>query len=279
MAVKVRSVFLVVALVLVIITGGAPARGETAGDQKSGGVPKGDCKDEKNCIVDEALGAVKGSVLRQEEGSFPDESGDEDYSISDPLYPWNVAMYHFNDTFYFWFMKPLSQGYRFVVPDDARVLVGNVYDNVTSPISVLNNLFQLKFYRAFVGVVRLAINSTLGVGGLRDCAKDCFGIRPYGEDMGRTLGYWGAGHGIYIVWPVLGSSSLRDTFGFVGDRFMNPLFYVDPAVLSIGLSAHDKVNDLSFHLGDYEALKEAAIDPYVSLRNGYVQFRKRAYHQ
>ena len=198
------------------------------------------------------------------------------HHIADPVYPWNLAMYHFNDKFYFWLMKPLTQGYKAAVPEDFRVLFGNFYKNLLAPVHIINNLFQLKFDRAGIELLRMAVNTTMGVGGLRDCARACYGIRGHREDLGQTLGFWGAGHGFYIVWPVLGPSSLRDTFGLAGDYFLSPTAYIEkPLTVTLGLSMHEAVNSLSFRLGDYEAIKKAAIDPYVALRDGYVQHRNR----
>ena len=91
--------------------------------------------------------------------------------------------------------------------------------------------------------------------------------------FGQTLGYYGVGQGFYLVWPFLGPSTARDTVGFGGDYVLSPHDVVTSFLVSSGLRVHERVNSLSFHLGDYEALKKAAIDPYVSLRNAYVQNR------
>ena len=88
------------------------------------------------------------------------------------------------------------------------------------------------------------------------------------------MGAYGIGNGFFIVWPFIGPSTLRDTVGFVGDGFLNPISYVDPAEASIAIRFYDRVNETSFRIGEYEAIKEAAIDPYDAIRNGYIQFRK-----
>lgn len=107
-----------------------------------------------------------------------------------------------------------------MVPRDIRQLVRNFYRNVSSPIRIVNSALQRKLRNAGAETVRLLINSTLGVGGLRDCAEQCFGITAVYEDFGRTLGHWGLGYGFYIVWPFVGPSSARDTLGGVGDAFL-----------------------------------------------------------
>jgi len=196
--------------------------------------------------------------------------------IADPIEPWNRAMYHFNDKFYFWLLKPVTRGYKAAVPEDFRGLFGNFYRNLKAPIRIVNNMLQGKPGYAGKELVRLLINSTVGVGGLRDCAGECFGIKGRDADFGQTLGKYGVGFGFYIVWPILGPSCPRDTVGFAGDWLLRPTTYLssnwfDP--VSIGLYAHEAVNTTSFHLGDYESIKAAAIDPYVAIRDGYVQHR------
>ena len=196
--------------------------------------------------------------------------------IADPIEPWNRAMYHVNDKFYFWLLKPVTRGYKAAVPEDFRGLFSNFYENLKAPIRIVNNMLQGEPGYAGKELARLVINSTIGVGGLRDCAGECFGIKGRNADFGQTLGKYGVGFGFYLVWPVLGPSSPRDTVGFVGDWLLRPATYLssnffDP--VSMGLYVHESVNTTSFHLGDYEALKAAAIDPYVAIRDAYVQHR------
>ncbi|OPX97627.1 MAG: putative phospholipid-binding lipoprotein MlaA precursor [Syntrophorhabdus sp. PtaB.Bin047] len=196
--------------------------------------------------------------------------------IADPLRPFNVAMYHFNDKLYFWLWKPASTGYSYIVPLPFRNLFRNFYRNLTAPVRILNNLFQGKPGYAGEELAKLLINSTVGVGGLRDCAEECFGIKGRDADFGQTLGKWGLGPGFYLVLPFLGPSSPRDGFGFLVDWTMRPQTYVGTEFFdyqNVGLFAHEKINSTSFHLGEYEALKKAAVDPYVSMRDIYIQYR------
>jgi phospholipid-binding lipoprotein MlaA len=199
--------------------------------------------------------------------------------IADPLFTWNKGMYYFNDKFYFWLLKPVSQGYSAVVPEGMRVSISNFYENISTPVRFINNLLQLKFKSAGNELVRLFANTTFGVGGLGDFAKDKMDIKWHDEDFGQTFAHYGIGQGIYNVWPFLGSSSLRDSIGFVGDRFLHPLSYVGASEISLGAAtgiyAHEEVNDITFHIGEYEDLKKAAIDPYISIRDAYVQHRKK----
>jgi phospholipid-binding lipoprotein MlaA len=200
-------------------------------------------------------------------------------TIADPLEPWNRAWYHFNDKLYFWLLRPAAEGYKYAVPEDFRFLFANAYDNAKAPVTVLNNLFQLKFRGFLTELLRFVINTTMGVGGLRDCAKDCFGIARYNEDFGQTLGHYGVGHGFYLVWPFFGPSSARDSLGLGADMLLSPTSPIGPLdpdlLVSAGLTAHRTVNTTSLHLGDYEAIKAAAVDPYVAIKDGYLQYRKR----
>jgi phospholipid-binding lipoprotein MlaA len=195
--------------------------------------------------------------------------------IADPIRPWNNAMYHFNDKLYFWVLKPASKGYSAVIPEDIRIAVSNFFDNVTTPVRFVSNILQLKIEKAGNELLRFVYNSTAGVCGLADAARADLGIQRQEEDLGQALGSYGIGHGFYIVWPFFGPSSLRDTVGLIGDTFLDPVSYVNPLEASVGITAYDKVNTVSLHIGDYEDLKKSAVDPYVSIRDAYLQYRKK----
>jgi phospholipid-binding lipoprotein MlaA len=101
-------------------------------------------------------------------------------------------------------------------------------------------------------------------------------LDPSKEDLGQTFAVWGIGNGAYLTLPFLGPSSLRDGLGLVGDIFLDPLFWVDMDLWTrVALRGGEAVNDTSLRIGQYEALKEAAIDPYVMIRNAYVQNRNK----
>lgn len=206
------------------------------------------------------------------------EENQELLTIADPLSGWNRAMFHFNDKLYFWVLKPVTQGYKAVVAEDFRVAFNNFHNNLYSPVRLVNNLLQLKLKEAGNELIRFVMNTALGCFGMADPAKEAFGIEAHEEDFGQTLGSYGVGHGFYIVWPFLGPSSARDTVGFIGDLFLYPLTYarneisIEEALL---IYAHEKVNALSFRIGDYEAFKKAAIDPYLSMRDAYLQNRDK----
>ena len=213
-----------------------------------------------------------------ESENFNEEAEEEVQQIPDPLAPVNKVMFHFNDKLYFWALKPVTQIYSHMIPEDFRIVFGNAYDNLWAPARIVNNLLQLRFRSAGNELTRFLVNSVVGIGGLGDVGRDSMGIKKQEADLGQTLGHYGIGHGFYLVLPVFGPSSLRDGVGMVGDRFMYPLTFVSSSDLTLeetsGIFAHEKVNDTSFKIGDYESFKEASIDPYVSMRDAFVQHRK-----
>jgi phospholipid-binding lipoprotein MlaA len=207
-----------------------------------------------------------------EEGTEYEEISEEN-GIPDPLEPWNRAMFTFNDKLYFWVAKPLARGYSAIVPEWGRVRVKNIFQNISMPVRFANNLLQLKIRGAGTELLRFVFNTTAGVGGMFDVAKN-IDLKVHEEDLGQTLGVYGIGNGFYIVWPVLGFSSLRDTVGTMGDFYLEPVSYITPTEALIGVRTVDYTNETSLHIGDYEDMKESAIDPYISFRSAYIEYRK-----
>lgn len=204
-----------------------------------------------------------------------EEEEEEVVQIADPIYYWNKGMYHFNDKLYFWLWKPAARGYRWAVPELARRGVSNFFYNLRFPIRFVSCLLQAKGSAAVGELGRFVVNTTAGVAGFRNVAKAHPKLNPSEEDLGQTFGRWGIGSGFYIVWPFLGPSTLRESVGWVGDLFLDPVTYVDPKEASAGIMAYETLNKASFTIGDYEALKEAALEPYVAIRDAYVQNRKK----
>jgi phospholipid-binding lipoprotein MlaA len=221
-------------------------------------------------------GTVKGESSTSDLGVFLDEGPEQEVvRVADPLQSWNRAMFHFNDKLYFWLLKPAAKGYRAVFPRPVRSGVRNFFHNITAPIRIVSALLQGKGRSASAELTSFLINSTVGILGFGDPAGRWPELDSSEEDFGQTLATYGIGNGWYIVWPILGPSTLRDSVGMVGDWLLDPTKYVDPVEASVGLWVVDNVNETSFHIGDYESLKEAAIDPYISLRNAYIQNRKK----
>jgi len=206
----------------------------------------------------------------------PEEGEEEPATISDPLEPFNRAMYHFNDKLYFWLLKPVSQAYGKVVPEPARISVQNFFTNLAFPLRFLSCLLQADLSGAAKESGRFVANTLWGIGGLLDPSSNQeLDIPKQSVDLGQTLGVYGVGPGFYIVWPVLGPSSLRDTVDIVGRHFLNPVSYVNPWYTPMAARGYEAVNETSLRIGDYEALKEAAMDPYLSIRDAFVQYRKK----
>lgn len=195
-------------------------------------------------------------------------------SVADPLYYFNYAMYSFNDVLYTYALEPIASGYKWITPSPIRNGVKNFFHNLLFPVRFVNNLLQGEIKDAGVEIEIFIINTTIGVLGFGQIAQSQFDLHTSNEDLGQTLGSYSIGNGFYLVLPVFGPSTLRDTVGLVGDYFLKPVNYVEPWELSTGLKAYDTINTTSFRLGDYEALKSAALDPYVALRDAYIQNRK-----
>lgn len=228
--------------------------------------------DEEESLVAEDFTAEDDWFGEGDEEDFTD--GDiESFDINDPIEPFNRGMFWVNDKLYFYLFKPIARGYR-VVPEPARQSVANFFSNLGTPVRFVNSLLQLKFADAGTELGRLVVNSTVGIGGLFDPAKKYCHMRKKDEDLGQTLGNYGVGNGFYIVWPILGPSSARDTVGMAGDFFLDPLHYVDMKTWEqVALKGLDKETKLSLDKDTYEAIKRQALDPYLNVRTTYAQHR------
>ena len=196
-------------------------------------------------------------------------------AVSDPIEPVNRAFFYFNDKLYFWILKPVSKGYAKVLPQPARLCVKNFFSNVATPVRLVNCTLQAEFGGAWVELERFCINTTVGVAGLGDPARNRWNMEKRDEDLGQTLGWYGLGPSIYFDWPIIGPSNVRDTVGYVGDLFLDPFNYLVPEFwYNVGIKSYETVNGTSLRPGQYEDFKEAAIDPYTSLRDAYYQYRR-----
>jgi len=204
-----------------------------------------------------------------------EELAEKAVTVPDPLKPFNWVMYAANDKLYFWVVKPVTQAYMGIAPRPARIGIRNFFNNLTTPIRYVNCLLQGKGKAAGIESDRFLINTTVGILGFGDPAKDKYGKLPQDEDLGQTLAVHGVGNGFYLVLPLFGPSTARDGVGIAGDFFLNPLLYVKPAEAAIGAGAFRRVNESSFHIGDYEDFKEAAVDPYVAMYEAYIQYRNK----
>jgi phospholipid-binding lipoprotein MlaA len=194
----------------------------------------------------------------------------------DPRDPWqayNRAMFKFNTDFDNAFVKPAAQAYQWITPEPVDRSITNFFDNVADATSAVNNALQFKLWRAGTDVGRVVINSTVGIVGLFDVASN-LGLPSYKEDFGQTLGYWGIGDGPYFVMPIIGPSTVRDTFGFAGDVVIDPFFSIQKDKVYWGFVVLRVIDRRADLLAAGEILDEAAIDPYAFVRDAYLQKRR-----
>jgi phospholipid-binding lipoprotein MlaA len=204
--------------------------------------------------------------------SFLDED-DEVIDVYDPLEKFNRGIFWFNDKAYFYVMKPVARGWRWLAPEPLRLGMRNFFSNLRAPIRFINAALQGKFRDAGNELTRFGVNTTLGIGGLFDTAKGNFGIEKKMEDTGQTLAHYGVGPGPYLVLPFLGPSNFRDGIGLLGDYY----FSLVPVVFHnrtywIAITG-DVINFLSIDKDTYEGIKKDSLDPYLFLRDAYAQYR------
>lgn len=208
------------------------------------------------------------------DADFAEDNGAGTVLIADPLESLNRGTFWVNDKLYFYLFKPVAKGYRFVAPRPARVSVGNFFSNLATPVRVINSLLQLKFYAVGTELYRFLVNTTVGLGGLFDPAEALVGFKKKDEDFGQTLGSYGTGHGFYLVLPIIGPSSLRDTGGMLVDGFFDPLRQMGlESQEYLSIRSFEMTNRLSLDRDSYEAVIRDAIDPYLFIRAAYAQRR------
>jgi phospholipid-binding lipoprotein MlaA len=198
-------------------------------------------------------------------------------TIADPIEPLNRISYLVNDKLYYWAVKPAATVYKWIIPEPVRISVKQFYVNAKFPIRFINCLLQTDFIGAGIEFGRFTINTIWGIGGLLDpAAGGEIKLAKQNTDFGQTLGMYGVGHGFYILWPVLGPSSPRDSVDIAGEYFLDPLSYFGPWYTGIGIRPFKIINNASLVIGEYESLQEAALDPYVAIRDAYAQYRAKA---
>jgi phospholipid-binding lipoprotein MlaA len=212
----------------------------------------------------------------------------DDYAevaASDPLEPLNRVMFKMNDCLYLVAFRPISKGYQFVFPKPVRKGIDNAFDNVKYPVRFVNCTLQGKFKRAGQETGKFLVNTLGGLGGIfrvSDKVPDLENVPS--EDLGQTLAKWGVGHGPFIVLPLLGPSSARETVGLAGDYVLNPVnwgFFWHGG----GNWEHDwtmippaanTLRSLPAQLEIYDAATKDAVDPYISARSAFIQNRADA---
>lgn len=196
-------------------------------------------------------------------------------AVADPIEPFNRGVFWVNNKLYFYLFKPIARAYR-VVPEPARVSVSNFFSNVATPIRFVNAILQLKFADAGHELARFFVNSTFGIGGLFDPAKKYGGLSKKDEDLGQTLGHYGLGPGFYLVLPILGPSDLRDGAGLFGDVYLDPWNYLVNSTEYLGIKGGDMETRISLSKDTYEQIMKESVDPYLFIKNAYIQNRQEA---
>ena len=195
----------------------------------------------------------------------------------DPLEGVNRGVYKFNDVTDKYALKPVASAYKAITPTPVRKGFNNFFNNLGSITTVLNDLLQLKFANAFTDAGRFIINSTFGLAGFIDVAG-MDGITLRKEDFGQTLGYWGVGNGPYLVLPILGASTLRDTGGLVFDTVTtDPITYthnIGQVRLHNQIRAAQLVDKRTELLDAKDIVDDASLDPYAFMRDAYLQRRE-----
>ena len=190
---------------------------------------------------------------------------------ADPLEPLNRGIYRFNDSVDRAVIKPVSQGYKAVMPLPGRIMVGNFISNLDDVLITANDLLQLKFTQAASDGTRVLINSTFGVLGLFDVAHR---LEKHNEDFGQTLGYWGVSSGPYLVLPLLGPSSVRDATGLYVDGFASVPYNIRHVPTRNQYYAVSGIHLRSELLDQEKVLDVAVIDRYEFVRDTYLLRRR-----
>jgi phospholipid-binding lipoprotein MlaA len=225
-------------------------------------------------ITDDRFDEMVMVLLVQSAPAAKDEDAvEEEY---DPWEKFNEKTFELNRRMDRYVLKPVAKAYDKVMPDRLQNMVSNGFDNLRWVPRFVNSLLQAKWNGAGRELGRFLINSTLGIGGLFDIAKQEFGLEKSREDFGQTLGVWGAKPGPYLILPLLPPLTVRDAIGFAVDGAMNPLNYVLPLVWDrFGMQAGDAVNDRALNLELYQGFEETVIDMYSAVRHGYLQRREQ----
>jgi phospholipid-binding lipoprotein MlaA len=191
----------------------------------------------------------------------------------DPLEKFNRATFAFNDTVDRVALKPAATAYKNVLPSFVQTGVSNFFGNLSDAWSAVNNLLQGKGEAGMTDFTRFTLNSTFGIVGLLDIASEA-GLQKHNEDFGQTLGVWGVPSGPYLMLPLLGPSTIRDTAALPADMWADPWSHKTPVNwrnVGIGVRAVDQRASV---LEASNLFEEAALDRYEFIRDGYLQRRE-----
>jgi phospholipid-binding lipoprotein MlaA len=198
----------------------------------------------------------------------------------DPIEPINRGIFEFNDTVDIYVLEPVSRAYRNNVPDPVQSGIGNFFANLRYPSYLVSDIIQGKFDQVLDHTGRFLVNSTVGVLGFLDVAKD-LGLPDHREDFGLGLAYHGVPSGPYLVVPFIGPSNVRDGVGLIVDGFLDPIGWVGYSSLSAGTKLAVAATALGVKvvhtraglLQAVEAAKESSVDYYLFAQGAYYQYR------
>jgi phospholipid-binding lipoprotein MlaA len=196
----------------------------------------------------------------------------------DPLESWNRKVFAFNEKADVYLLKPAAEGYKAIAPEPVRTVVNNFAGNLKDVWSTANLFFQGRFKDGTLGVIRVTVNTTFGLLGTIDMASYMQLDRP-NEDFGQTLGVWGVKPGAYIVWPILGPSTLRDTIGLPGDLYFSmSTLGTYPREVNL-LRVADAVRLRATLLDAGNLIDDVALDKYAFLRDAFLQRRQNLIYE
>ncbi|WP_422012594.1 MlaA family lipoprotein [Roseateles sp.] len=190
----------------------------------------------------------------------------------DPWESWNRKVFAFNDKVDENVLKPIATAYSEIVPSPVRTGIDNFFGNIGDAWSAVNLMLQGRFKAGVEQGMRFAVNSTLGLAGVLDIATEA-GLEKNSQDFGKTLGKWGMGTGAYIVWPLFGPSSVRDSLALPVDWQASPGVLFDDGRKKVGITALSLVNTRANFLRAGEMLEGIALDKYTFYRDAYLQRR------
>jgi phospholipid-binding lipoprotein MlaA len=246
-----------------------------------------------------AAAATTVDATSQEEPFDPfAKPGEQDLEEYDPWEPFNTKVFEFNRQLDRWVLKPAAKAYNFILPNPVQVGISNFFYNARFVPRFCNNLFQGKVRGAGIEAGRFLVNTTVGLAGFIDVANE-FDLKTPEEDTGQTLGFYGVKPGPYLVLPLMQPFTVRDFAGYLGDIFLNPIFWLALPIIEIGdipsaiphenrtttslillgAKATEVVNDRSLNLEKYQGVEESTVDLYSAVRNAYLQKRAKAIHE
>ncbi|MDD6088831.1 MAG: VacJ family lipoprotein [Desulfovibrionaceae bacterium] len=197
-------------------------------------------------------------------------------AVSDPLESWNRFWFKTNDVLLLKIIKPIHAGYSAAVPWEFRAMLKNFFHNLLTPLRVVNALLQGYPAQAFAELQKCIVNTTAGFGGFADLTRNTIlkaSQSPRELDFGSTLASWGIGEGIYLVWPLLGPSTLRDTAGMTVDWALSPLFWCQHWS-AWGIAGELRFNEIDSTVNTYEQVVSGAVEPYSAIRDAYISHRR-----